>query len=650
MLIEALQKEMTSEVATNSKLNPLETLVDLTPDDCSELLEEKEDESLEDEIEDDAADSRSVRSSRSTRTRTEFVSRDTLELLMREQDADILESIHGSGVDVDGSNAIISALHASPSHHRSLSRMSLLLSSEEQQVVEQLIEKSPTLRLQKRHSSSVSDVGDVFNSSSDNIFHDLEAVRKALSGELWVQQDYENASSDKPLSQIDGMPTSTGLEEASSPIEKEPDPLKVIEEETVSRRKREAAQFAEAVGELRPCEQDDLRIIEEEADDDDDDDDDVTEVHLSPKSFKPPSQVNTSAETRTAVDIGAMSSQSSKSRFQWSFGGTRATVKRIFLDKLPEGSAAQDFVYKGIQCNPPEIVKSGTLRGNYAQLHRKAWLEVSDKYHRYGKNLRLYYRHWESLGCPTNMFFDWLDSKGEAAGQPLPELEECPRSKLDSDTVLYISNPDVTSGYALRFVPDDMGRGLVIDVENDPVRTGSEGWMFVLRDGIMYGAQKITTVSGQSKQRFHHSSFFGGKAVAAAGIFLTDDDGILTRIYPHSGHYRPGEADMQRVLFYLHHKGVDLRTFEMDMQQILHVARDTESQHNDKGANGEEKVEKKKKVESLQLVPAVLAACFLAHKARFIGEGIFSRLHKIRKADVASVSEALALINSSDTQ
>ena len=101
----------------------------------------------------------------------------------------------------------------------------------------------------------------------------------------------------------------------------------------------------------------------------------------------------------------------------------------------------------------------------------------------------------------------------------------------------------------------------------------------------------------------------------------------------------------------------------MDLQQILHVARDMEKQGNkaekqnkvEKQTNklqrqlssaGGEKVEKKKKVESLQLVPAVTAACFLAHKARFIGEGIYSQLHKIRAADVTSVTEALALIDS----
>jgi hypothetical protein len=338
-----------------------------------------------------------------------------------------------------------------------------------------------------------------------------------------------------------------------------------------------------------------------------------------------------------------------------------------FLDQLPSSSTmcpSHDFVYKGIGANPPDIVKRGTTRGNYAQLHRKAWLEVTDKYHRYGKNLRLYYRFWESEGHPTNMFFDWLDSKGDAAGNELPELKECPRRQLDSDTVLYISNPAVTQGYAIQVVVEDIdpqgterysdgkSRGRMYDVDGQPVCTGPDGWIFVLRDNILYGAKKVTSISGQSRQRFHHSSFFGGKAVAAAGIFITDDCGYLIRLYPHSGHYRPGEAHMQRVLFFLYHEGVDLRSFEMDTQQIMHVARDfepTKKTSTVKDATNtaatEVKTEKKKKVEALHLMPAVYMACFLAHKARFIGEGIFAQIHQIRRCDVASVTEALEVID-----
>ena len=426
------------------------------------------------------------------------------------------------------------------------------------------------------------------------------------------------------------------------------------------RRLNEAVQFAEAVGELPPKHQDEVQVIIEESGSEYDDDSD-DEVHM--QDAPPSPSHNATAGSRTdetrsviecessvepepedhAFDLGV--TKKPKSRPQWPFKTTMAHGPSTdFLHKLPAGVEPPDFVYKGISSNPPEVTQRGLSRGNYAQLHRKAWLEVSDKYHRYGKNLRLYYRYWERLGFPTNQFFDWLDSKGEAAGQSLPNLEDCPRSQLDADTVLYIANPEITDGYELDIQADDSGRGLVVDVDGDPVLTGLDGWIFVLRDKKLYGAQKITSVNGHSKQRFHHSSFFGGKAVAAAGILLTDERGYLTRFYPHSGHYRPGEADVQRMLFFLHHKGVQMRTFDVDTQQILHVSRH-EATRKAGQVSDEAAEKKKKKTQSLHLKPAVYVSCLLAHKARLIGEGTFDQLHSIRKADVATVSEALDAVD-----
>lgn len=442
------------------------------------------------------------------------------------------------------------------------------------------------------------------------------------------------------------------------------------------RRMNEAVQFAQAVGEMPPMDSNELCIIEED-DDDEDDDGNGTVIRLDEMSSVHDhlSVIDNTSSCQDANAAGATSDQGEeppipreifkrKSRPRWPLQLPRWTFSHLDNSSYHE-NMVQDYVYKGIHSNPPEVVKRGMSRGNHVQLHRKAWLEVSDKYHRYGKNLRLYYRHWESLGYPTNMFFDWLDSKGEAAGRPLPNLEECPRSKLDSDTVLYITNPDVTKGYSLRIVAVE-GRGRFLDVDGELVRTGPDGWIFVLRDGVIYGAEKITSITGQSKQRFHHSSFFGGKAVAAAGIIITDEEGFLTRLYPHSGHYRPREAHMQRLLYFLYHEGVDLRTFEMDTQQIMHVARDAVDGDKDKKGEKDEEVEekkdqdkalarnnhekkdggeKKKKIDSLQLMPAVSVACYVAHKAHFIGEGIFAQIHQIRNANVASVTEALQYVN-----
>jgi hypothetical protein len=503
---------------------------------------------------------------------------------------------------------------------------------------------------------------------------------------------------------IDGKPASTGSEEeettTASPLSvlQEAEKANAKEESGLAERRRvnEAIQFAQAVGEEISINRNDLRIIEDNEEEDDDDDDDeaieAKEVVTMPSSslhqyddrsmsHHGPEDLHTTAEhdndvsftdgaTKThgtplpkTVDIrpsshGPPHHRRHKSRPTWPFEQP-ADSEPAFMEHLSDGPADRtNFVYHGIQSNPPEITTHGIQRGNYAQLHRKAWLEVSDKYHRYGKNLRLYYRYWERLGFPTNQFFDWLDSKGEAAGQPLPILDECPRSVLDSDTVLYIANPKVTDGYALDIgVSSEDGRGRVVDVDGDPVLTGPDGWIFVLRDNVMYGAPKITSISGHSKQRFHHSSFFGGKAVASAGIMITDDEGYLMRLYPHSGHYRPSESHMQRMLLFLYRKGVDLRTFEVDTQQLSHLSREKDTKLKEKKSkNGNKddggssisnscKKEKAKKVDSLHLEKAIDVACYLAHKADFIGKGIFDKIHQIRKADVTSVTEALTLVD-----
>ena len=317
-------------------------------------------------------------------------------------------------------------------------------------------------------------------------------------------------------------------------------------------------------------------------------------------------------------------------------------------------SDAADF--RGIRL--PEITKRGVARGNYAQLHRKAWLEVSDKHHRYGKNLRMYYKHWESLSHPCHMFFDWLDSKGEAQGAELPNLPEIPRSVLDSDTVQYITDPEISAGYALDIVADPAdGSAYVLDRRNQtPICTGKEGWIFVLRDHVFYGSQKViapnkgettnnsdeNNAAKKPRQRFHHSSFFGGKAVASAGIFLTNEQGRLTHLYPHSGHYRPGEAHVQRVLFFMQQLGVELSTFVVDMQQLFKVSRKfapkggTSNDAVDKentwaGKQPIQQVKKAKKTDCLHLMCGLEVACFLAHKALMIERGVFHQIHKIRR-------------------
>jgi hypothetical protein len=474
---------------------------------------------------------------------------------------------------------------------------------------------------------------------------DAHKFRRLLSGEVRTidREEEEKSRSEEEDEETTASPISVA-QEVEKTINNEKDPG-LAERRRVS----EAFQFAEAVGEQISMNQEELRIIEDHTDggesDDSDDDEpcESKEVLVTTKEASLHIQADSRQEDSTLfpqhVDVPKPPDRPRrKCRPAWPFGPAGSEFS--FLENLRDKVGENPFFYKGICANPPEITKRGIQRGNYAQLHRKAWLEVSDKYHRYGKNLRSYYRYWERLDFPTNQFFEWLDSKGEAAGQPLPNLDECPRSILDSDTVLYIAKPKVTESYAIDIVCGEDGRGRVIDVDGDPVLTGPDGWIFVLRDNVLYAAEKISSISGHSRQRFHHSSFFGGKAVSSAGIMITEEDGYLTRLYPHSGHYRPGEAHVQRMLFFLHRKGVDLRTFRVDTQQFSHVSRDKDCKLKEKDGQ-----KKHKKVDSLHLERAVNVACFLSHKAGFIGRGIFDKIHMIRKADVTSVSEALEMVD-----
>lgn len=305
-----------------------------------------------------------------------------------------------------------------------------------------------------------------------------------------------------------------------------------------------------------------------------------------------------------------------------------------------DDEASTEFSFKA-----PKVCFNGIERGNHSLLHHKAWLEASDPKHRYGKHLRIYHREWESLpmlekGSVVNSsFFDWLNSKGIFAGQPLPEVAACPRSQLDSDTVQYINDARESQHYAVHLqVNRQERRGVfVFAATGMPVRTGPSGWMFVLRDDIWYAAPKISTSgyatsAGTPPQRFHHSSFFGGRAVQAAGIFVTcDRKGSLVRILPHSGHYRPREADVQRLLSYLSFKRICLTTFHVDVQLFLRINRCT-SMHQKVESSIDicEIVGKKKKVESMYLRSAIIVADYLSHKARCLQHGIFAEIEARR--------------------
>ena len=240
------------------------------------------------------------------------------------------------------------------------------------------------------------------------------------------------------------------------------------------------------------------------------------------------------------------------------------------------------------------------------RLDRRCWLEVADARHRYGENLRRYHYEWARRGRPGGDFFEWLD------GGDCTAPASCPRERLDREVVRFCA-PDAVHEYALHCVggriycvaaastasgcpkppatqrsisaPASVPPGLV------PLTTGPDGWISVLRDGVIYAGRK-------EAGRFHHSSFFAGMCVDAAGMIVATD-GVISRVLPYSGHYRPGDAQLAWLLVYLRdHWGLNLATFAIDVQLVLRVARPAG-----------------RKMDSPLLWSAEAALAFLSHKA-----------------------------------
>lgn len=186
--------------------------------------------------------------------------------------------------------------------------------------------------------------------------------------------------------------------------------------------------------------------------------------------------------------------------------------------------------------------------------HVKADLEVADPLHRYSHNLRVYHRHWTELTGGTGDFWSWLALREI-------DLPECPRSVLDAQVVQYLS-PQERRQYEL--VVQD---GVVSNSQSERFSTGDGEWIFVISTELrLYCNRKL-------RGSFHHTSFLAaGPCCAAGGIEI--DGGRVTVLYPHSGHYRPGEAHVRFVLDYLADRGVDLNAVACDAQRFYKVSRD----------------------------------------------------------------------------
>ncbi|KAG0196440.1 hypothetical protein BGX28_010098 [Mortierella sp. GBA30] len=205
------------------------------------------------------------------------------------------------------------------------------------------------------------------------------------------------------------------------------------------------------------------------------------------------------------------------------------------------------------------------------------WLEMSDRKHRYGSNLKPYHEYWLQQDTKENFFY-WLD-RGEGKSV---DLEERPRVRLDEQRVQYLQEHERAafavhiadgllyykqSGQPVHTLPTSVQAGDDVDVsqvlpdadakddeatrmEKKRIRNKSKFIYVTDPQGTLYVAQK-------QKGKFHHSSFLGGGTVCAAGGIVVNH-GKLIKINPKSGHYRPGQRHFDRLLTNLKEKGISM--------------------------------------------------------------------------------------------
>lgn len=165
----------------------------------------------------------------------------------------------------------------------------------------------------------------------------------------------------------------------------------------------------------------------------------------------------------------------------------------------------------------------------------KAWLKSGS---------RLGYRNWAAT------VEKWLNEDRKDYGS---FLINNPNAEIQPQTVQYLTEQE-RADYQLTF-----RAGRAYDAENCVYHSGHHksvfngaGWSIYTVDfeGNFY-------VGGHKVNEFHHSSFFAGQPVMAAGEIAVNQ-GVVVGLTNKTGHYKAGPGELHKALQLLQSKGVNL--------------------------------------------------------------------------------------------
>eukprot|EP00123_Amoebidium_parasiticum_P016502 comp23462_c0_seq1/m.39187 comp23462_c0_seq1/g.39187 ORF comp23462_c0_seq1/g.39187 comp23462_c0_seq1/m.39187 type:complete len:280 (-) comp23462_c0_seq1:256-1095(-) len=210
------------------------------------------------------------------------------------------------------------------------------------------------------------------------------------------------------------------------------------------------------------------------------------------------------------------------------------------------------------------LFAKGTLRANglARTLVTSHWLEAIDSKHRYGSLLKKYFKRWLEEDTDQDFFF-WLDhGEGQHCSIDVQKADKfITREDLENSRVKYC-----TPAERKQYATSVKGDRLVFAESGATVHTADGVWIFVMDpQGTLYVAPK-------QRGNFHHSSFLAGGPTLAAGR-LTVDDGVITSLEAHSGHYRPERRHFEALLARLSEVGLDLSRVQVDWSILEHNKR-----------------------------------------------------------------------------
>jgi hypothetical protein len=159
-------------------------------------------------------------------------------------------------------------------------------------------------------------------------------------------------------------------------------------------------------------------------------------------------------------------------------------------------------------------------------------------------------------------FDEWLEQpSGIAATQSYA------RSINSSVDELQVAQLNSTQRKAYEVTFQRKEEGLTLHLSDAPIVTETFGVPLTEEELTMGERKSIIFVLGLDNKlyvnehkisRFHHSSFFSGKPVACAGEIKTDANGKIVEITDKSGHYKPSNNQLLKMLSFLEKQGVNL--------------------------------------------------------------------------------------------